>query len=97
MSHHYFVYILSNFKRTTLYIGITSNLEKILYEHKNKLIKGFSEKYNCDRLVYFEDTKDIESAIAREKQLKKWKREWKDELIQSDNPQWLDLSQDWEM
>ena len=91
-----FVYILSNFTRTTIYIGVTSNLEKRLYEHENHLVKGFTEKYNCNILVYFEETSDIYEAITREKQIKKWKREWKDNLITKMNPKWRDLTKDWD-
>lgn len=88
----YFVYILASKKNGTLYIGVTSNLEKRVLEHKNKIVKGFTEKYNIDKLVYYEQTNQIESALTREKQLKVWKREWKINLIQKDNPDWLDLS-----
>ncbi|MBQ2572320.1 MAG: GIY-YIG nuclease family protein, partial [Treponema sp.] len=77
----YYVYILSNYTNSTLYIGVTNDLKRRIYEHKNKLISGFSSKYNVNKLVYFEETTDIKSAIQREKNLKKWKREWKDELI----------------
>ena len=77
----YYVYILSNYTNSTLYICVTNDLKRRIYEHKNKLISGFSSKYNVNKLVYFEETTDIKSAIQREKNLKKWKREWKDELI----------------
>lgn len=87
----YFVYILSSKRNGTLYIGITSNLPKRVWEHKNKLIEGFTKKYNVNNLVYFEQTENAQSAFLREKQLKKWKREWKIELIEKDNPQWKDL------
>lgn len=72
----YYVYILASKRNGTLYIGVTSNLEKRIYEHKIKLIKGFTEKYNVNKLVYFEISNDIKSAINREKQLKKWNRNW---------------------
>ena len=75
----------------TLYIGVTNNLIRRVYEHKNNLIKGFTSKYGVHRLVYFESTSEVESAILREKQLKKWKREWKLELIEKINPEWKDL------
>ena len=88
----YFVYIVSNFKRTVLYIGVTNDLEKRAYQHKNKLVKGFSQKYNCTDLVYFEDTQNIYAAIEREKELKGWKRVKKDQLIQQNNPQLKDLA-----
>ncbi len=91
----YYVYILASKRNGTLYIGVTSNLMKRIYEHKNKLIDGFTKKYNIDKLVYFEQTKDIKSAITREKQLKKWNRKWKLELIEKTNPNWDDLAEDW--
>ncbi len=75
----------------TLYIGVTNNLERRVYEHKNNLVKGFTEKYNVHTLVWYEETSDIESALNREKQLKKWNRKWKLELIEKDNPLWKDL------
>lgn len=87
----YFVYILASKKNGTLYIGVTSDLKKRIYEHKNKIIDGFTKKYNVDRLVYYEQTDDVESAITREKQMKEWKREWKINLIKKDNPEWDDL------
>ena len=88
---HYFIYILTNKKRGVLYIGITGNLIKRIWEHKNKVINGFSKKYNTGKLVYVEDYTDPESAILREKRLKKWKRNWKIKLIESKNPEWKDL------
>ncbi len=91
----YFVYILGSKRNLTLYTGVTSNLEKRIYEHKNKLIKGFTEKYNVNNLVYFETSNDIKSAIKREKQLKKWNRKWKLDLIEKSNPYWVDLAKDW--
>jgi len=75
----------------TLYIGVTSNLVKRVYEHKNNIIEGFTKKYNTHKLVYYETTNDIESAIRREKQLKKWNRKWKMNLIEKNNPEWRDL------
>ena len=89
----YYVYILSNKTNTVLYIGVTNNLERRLYEHKNKLIDGFTKKYNVNKLVYFETTTDVKSAIQREKQLKNLVRRKKDELIDSVNPEWRDLSE----
>ncbi len=89
--NNYFVYILSNKKRGTIYIGVTNNLKRRLYEHKNGLIGGFTKKYNIKTLVYFETTADIQSAIAREKKLKKWNRAWKIALIEKTNPEWKDL------
>ena len=79
-----------------MYIGVTSNLPKRVWEHKNKVVEGFTEKYNVDKLVYFEITDSIESAIKREKQLKNWHREWKINLIKEKNPDFRDLSLDWE-
>ena len=88
-----FTYITTNKINTTLYIGVTSNLQKRIYEHKNHLIDGFSNKYNCEKLVYFESFDNIEQAIEREKYLKGKKRDFKENLINSINPQWLDLYQ----
>ncbi len=93
--NNYYVYILTNKTNTTLYIGMTNDLKRRLYEHKNKLIPGFTEKYNVNKLVYFEQTTDVKSAIQREKNLKKWNREWKLELIKKTNPAFKDLSLDW--
>ena len=89
----YFVYILSNWNDSVLYIGITSNLPKRLYEHRNHLADGFTAKYNVHKLVYYETTTDVRAAIEREKQLKKWRREKKNTLIATMNPEWIDLSQ----
>ncbi len=91
----YYVYILASKRNGTLYIGVTSNLVKRIYEHKNKLIEGFTKKYNVDKLVYYEETSDINVAIKREKQLKKWNRKWKLELIEKGNPNWNDLAENW--
>ena len=91
---NYYVYILASKRNGTLYIGITSNLQKRVFEHKTKQTKGFTEKYGVDRLVYFEQTTDVRSALVREKQLKKWNRLWKLRLIEENNSQWLDLSED---
>ncbi len=87
----YFVYILATKKRGTLYIGMTNNLVKRIYEHKNKLIDGFTKKYSVHNLVYWEEYCDPELAILREKQIKKWNREWKIKLIEENNPNWMDL------
>ncbi|PIU83224.1 MAG: excinuclease ABC subunit C, partial [Elusimicrobia bacterium CG06_land_8_20_14_3_00_38_11] len=86
-----------NKSNKVLYIGVTNNLECRMYEHKNKLVKGFTEKYNLTKLVYYEVTSDIISAIKREKQLKNWHRDWKIKLINDFNPEWKDLSIDAEM
>ena len=88
----YYVYIMSN-KSKTLYTGVTDDLERRVYQHKNKLIDGFTKKYKITILVYYEETTDIRSAIAREKQIKGWRRSKKIALIESMNPQWNDLSQ----
>ena len=92
----YYVYILSNWCDSVLYIGVTGNLPRRLYEHRNHLADGFSSKYNTNKLVYFEETSDVYSAISREKQLKNWSRSKKNELISNANPQWADLSKGWE-
>ena len=87
----YYVYILANKRNGTLYIGVTNNLQRRVYEHKQNQIKGFTNKYKVHHLVYYEPTSDIKSALQREKQLKKWERNWKMELIEKDNPSWQDL------
>ncbi len=78
-----------------MYVGVTNNLERRIYEHRNKLVKGFTKKYNINKLVYFEETQDVTSAINREKEIKKWRREKKDQLVNSMNPTWKDLSSGW--
>ena len=92
----YFVYILSNWDDSVLYIGVTSNLPRRLYEHRNGLVEGFTKKYNVHKLVYFEQTNDIYAALSREKQLKKWVRSKKNALISKMNPNWIDLSSQWD-
>ncbi len=92
----YYVYILSNWCDSVLYIGVTSNLLRWLYEHKNHLVKGFTQKYNVHKLVYFETTGDIRAALEREKQLKGWTRAKKNALIAKSNPTWVDFSADWD-
>lgn len=87
----YYVYILASKKNGTLYIGITNNLVRRVYEHKEGLIEGFTKKYDLKSLVYYEITNDINEAIKREKALKKWLRKWKIELIENMNPEWKDL------
>ena len=90
----YYVYIMTN-KSRTLYTGLTNNLERRVYEHKNKLVPGFTNKYNITQLVYYEETNDVQVALAREKQIKGWRRSKKTELIESINATWNDLSDEW--
>ncbi len=90
----YSVYIMSGRTRT-LYVGVTNDIEHRDYEHKNKSVPGFTSKYRLDRLVYFEEHRDVRAAIEREKQVKSWRREKKVALIESVNPRWRDLSLDW--
>ena len=92
MSEQFFVYILTNWNNKVIYTGVTNNLVRRVYEHKNKLIDGFTKKYNLSKLVYFEQTSDIISAITREKEIKKWRREKKNKLVESVNPSWKDLA-----
>lgn len=94
MSKQYYVYILASKRNGTLYIGVTSDLIKRVYEHKEKLVEGFTKRYNIYQLVYFEVAGDVDGAIKREKQLKKWNRAWKIELIEKGNPKWRDLYND---
>ncbi len=91
MKENFYVYILSSQRRGTLYIGVTSNLLKRVYEHKNGMVDGFTKKYGVKMLVYYEAHGSAESAITREKQIKKWRRAWKLELIEKKNPGWRDL------
>ena len=79
----------------TLYLGVTNNLRRRVYEHKNKLFEGFSKKYNCIKLIYFEEYRNINDTIKREKQIKNWNRNKKESLIKKLNPSWIDLSNDW--
>lgn len=90
----YYVYILTNRSNNVLYIGVTNNLKRRIYEHKEKLVEGFTKKYNVDKLVYFESTTDVNAAITREKVLKKWARIKKCNLVALNNPTWKDLSDD---
>ena len=85
------VYILANKTNGTLYVGVTSNLLQRIYQHKNDLVQGFSSKYKTHKLVYFELHETMTAAITREKQIKRWKRDWKIELITTKNPAWDDL------
>lgn len=91
---NYYVYIMTNYSKT-LYTGVTNDLNRRVYEHKQKLIPGFTQKYNITKLVYFEETTDVTDAIAREKQIKGWLREKKIALIESINPTWQDISAGW--
>jgi putative endonuclease len=88
------VYILASERNGTLYIGVTSNLTKRIWEHKSDLVEGFTKIYSAHTLVWFEQHESMESAITREKALKEWKRDWKLKLIEDSNPQWEDLYQD---
>lgn len=92
MNHNYYVYMMTNKNHTVLYTGVTNDLIRRCYEHQNKLIDGFTKNYNLTKLVYFEHFTDITYAIAREKQIKGWKRAKKDALIDILNPDWQDLS-----
>jgi putative endonuclease len=91
----YFVYILTNKTNNVLYVGVTNDLIRRIKEHKDKKIEGFTKKYNLTKLVYFEATKDVKAAISREKQIKRWRREKKESLINGINPEWRDLSDEW--
>ncbi len=91
MNKNYYVYIVSSFKNRVLYIGITSDLKKRIWEHKQKMVRGFTQKYNVDRLVYYEVYDDPQTAIQREKNMKDWKRDWKVKRIENLNPEWNDL------
>ena len=89
----FFVYLLAGSKNGTLYLGVTSDLPKRIWQHKNKLAEGFTHQHGVDKLMWFEACPDAESAILREKQLKKWNRDWKIRFIETDNPEWLDLAE----
>ncbi len=91
----YYVYILTNPWRTVLYVGMTRDIEGRVFDHKTKSLKGFTKKYNCDRLVHLETFSRVGDAIAREKELKKYQRLWKEDLICENNPMWEDLSEGW--
>lgn len=90
----YYIYILANKSNRVLYIGVTSDIVRRIYEHKEKLVEGFTQKYNVDKLVYYEQTNEVMTAIEREKQLKKWSRKKKEWLIEQSNPHWTDLSEE---
>jgi len=91
----YYVYLLTNWNDEVMYVGVTNDLARRGYEHKTRLMKGFTEKYNLSKLVYFEETSDVTAAIVREKEIKKWRREKKNALVNKSNPDWRDLSADW--
>ena len=93
---NYYVYILTNYTKTTLYIGVTNNIANRIVEHKTKSNKGFTNKYNTKYLIYYEECQYINDAIAREKQLKKWNRKWKERLVNEVNPEWKDLGSEWQ-
>ena len=95
MKRTYYVYILASRKNGTLYTGVTNDLTRRIYEHKHKIFKGFSSAYDVQKLVYFEQYDYIDEAIAREKQIKKWNRDWKLKLIEDTNPKWRDLYYDY--
>ena len=88
---NYYVYIITNWSNEVMYIGITNNLKRRMLEHKNKLVEGFTKTYNVKKLVYYECTSDVVSAIKREKQLKKWSRAKKNQLVESKNPDWIEI------
>ena len=94
MGRQYYVYILTNATRT-LYVGVTNDLEKRLHQHRSKFVPGFTNKYNISWLVYYEQTSNVEAALAREKQMKAWRRSKKVALIETMNPGWKDLSMEW--
>lgn len=91
MKENFYVYILASPKRGTIYIGVTPNLIKRIYEHKNGLVDGFTKKYRVHRLVYFEIIEDADLSLLRERQMKKWNRAWKIKLIEENNLEWVDL------
>jgi putative endonuclease len=94
-TYNFYVYLLANWNNKVLYTGVTNNLERRIYEHKQKLISGFTKRYNVCKLVYYEHTTDVHSAINREKEIKRWRREKKNNLVNTMNPGWKDLSETW--
>jgi putative endonuclease len=92
----YYVYLLTNWNNKVMYVGITNNLERRLYEHKQNLVNGFTERYKVHKLVYYEQTDDVRIALEREKEIKKWRREKKNTLVIQTNPGWKDLSLEWQ-
>jgi len=93
--HQYYVYLLASKIRGTLYIGMTNDLQRRVYEHKTGIKEGFTQKYGVNKLMYFETFQDVNEALERENNLKKWKRDWKIKLIEKDNKKWLDLAKNW--
>jgi len=91
LTRNYFVYLLASRRNGTLYVGVTNDLIRRVCQHKQGLVEGFTKKYGVKMLVWYEQTESLESAILREKQIKKWNRDWKIELIRASNPQWRDL------
>ena len=92
----YYVYILTNYSRTVLYIGVTNDIERRVREHKQKINpKSFTKQYQANLLMWFETHSDVKEAIKREKLIKKWRRKWKVDLIEKNNPEWADLSKEW--
>lgn len=92
---NFYVYILTNKPKGVLYVGMTNELERRIAEHKTKQVKGFTYKYNVDKLVYFEEFESYDEAFTRERRMKKWNRDWKVNLIEEKNPDWKDLSANW--
>ena len=95
MKKTYYVYIMTNWNNRVIYVGVTSNLESRVYAHKQKLVDGFTKRYNINKLVYYDQTTDVKAAIEREKQIKGWVRKRKNELVSAMNPGWNDLSTEW--
>jgi putative endonuclease len=87
----FYIYIMASKKNGTLYIGVTNDLRRRVWQHKNDMLEGFTKKYGVHYLVWYEATNDVQEAIQREKQMKKWNRQWKINLIESENPEWADL------
>ena len=96
MMKEYYVYFLTNWNDKVMYIGVTGDLRRRLYEHQNELADGFTKQYHVHKLVYYEQTTDVHAALEREKQLKKWNRAKKNRLVETVNPEWNDISADWE-
>ena len=92
----YYIYVLTNDWGNVMYIGVTNDLPRRLYEHRQELVDGFTKRYHVHKLVYYEETSDVRAALEREKQLKSWSRAKKDKLVETCNPDWHDLSRDWE-